>query len=66
MAPLVYTINIPDPAAQYADITLEVPSHGRTHIDLMMARYAGFYRVEAYAEQVVILRTVTRRNRPDD
>jgi predicted metalloprotease with PDZ domain len=51
--PLVYTINIPDPAAQYADITLEVPSHGRTHIDLMMPRWSpGFYRIEAYAEHV--------------
>jgi hypothetical protein len=36
LAPLVYTINIPDPAAQYADITLEIPSHGRTHVDLVM------------------------------
>jgi predicted metalloprotease with PDZ domain len=53
IAPLVYTINIPDPAAQYADITLEVPSHGRTHIDLMMPLWSpGFYRIEAYAEHV--------------
>jgi predicted metalloprotease with PDZ domain len=53
IAPLVYTINISDPAAQYVDITLEVPTHGRSHIDLMMPRWSpGFYRVEAYAEQV--------------
>src|SRR5690349_17100866 len=53
IAPLVYTINIPDPAAQYADITLEIPTHGRTHIDLMMPLWSpGFYRVEAHAEQV--------------
>jgi predicted metalloprotease with PDZ domain len=53
IAPLVYTINIPAPAAQYADITLDVPTHRRSHIDLMMPRWSpGFYRVEAYAEQV--------------
>lgn len=31
-APIVYTISIPEPAAQYADIMVELPTHGRSHI----------------------------------
>ena len=59
-APLIYTLRIPEPDKQYADITLEIPSDGRTLIELMMPIWSpGFYRVEAYAEQVHILTAYT-------
>jgi predicted metalloprotease with PDZ domain len=50
---LVYTVNLLEPDAHLVDITLELSSDGRAPLELMMPIWSpGFYRVEAYAEQV--------------
>lgn len=52
-APLVYTISLLEPAAQQAEIALDIPIDGRTSLDLFMPIWSpGFYRLEPYAEQV--------------
>lgn len=52
-APLVYTISLREPTAQQAEIALDIPTDGRTPIDLLMPIWSpGFYRLEPYAEQV--------------
>lgn len=51
--PLVYTLSLPDPAAQQAEIALDIPCDGRTSLELMLPTWSpGFYRLEAYAKQV--------------
>jgi predicted metalloprotease with PDZ domain len=51
--PLVYTVSLLEPDAHHVDIMLELSSDGRALLELMMPIWSpGFYRVEAYAEQV--------------
>lgn len=59
--PLVYTINLLEPATQHIDITLELPCAGGTVLDLMMPIWSpGFYCLEPYAEQVQNVAAHTR------
>ncbi|MFC1731481.1 M61 family metallopeptidase [candidate division KSB1 bacterium] len=52
LQPIVYTVTVPAPETQYAEIEVVVPSGGE-EIELMMPVWSpGYYRVENYASRV--------------
>jgi predicted metalloprotease with PDZ domain len=53
LAPLVYTIRFPDPAAKMMTVEVAVPSGHELAVDLMMPVWSpGFYGVQNYAGRV--------------
>jgi hypothetical protein len=51
--PLVYTVRIPDPTDQIAEIDLLLSTGGRDSLELMLPTWSpGYYRVEDYASKV--------------
>ena len=53
LAPVIYTIRVPDPASHLASIEARFPTAGKDTIDLMMPVWSpGYYRVEDYAGKV--------------
>ena len=53
LAPVIYTIRVPDPASHLANIEARFPTAGKDTIDLMMPVWSpGYYRVENYAGKV--------------
>ena len=57
---IVYTVRIPEPSMQYADIEARVPTDRRASIELMMPIWSpGYYRIEDYAANVEDLRART-------
>jgi predicted metalloprotease with PDZ domain len=51
--PVVYTIRVPAPEVQVAEIAMSVPTEGRESVDVMMPVWSpGYYRIENYAEQI--------------
>jgi predicted metalloprotease with PDZ domain len=53
LEPLVYTLRVPAPDTQMAEVEVTVPTGKRAAIDLMMPVWSpGFYRVEDYASRV--------------
>ena len=58
--PIVYTVRIPSPETQYAEIEAVVPTGGADSIELMMPIWSpGYYRVEDYAARVEELKART-------
>lgn len=53
LEPIVYTITVPSPDTQVAQVDVRVPTGERESIEMMMAVWSpGFYRVEDYASRV--------------
>ena len=53
LEPLVYTIRFPDPGGHTFNVAVDVPTGGRTSVDLMMAIWSpGFYGLQNYADRV--------------
>src|SRR5687768_8856692 len=53
LAPTVYTIRFPDPAAKAMTVDVAVPSVSQPAVDLMMPVWSpGFYGVQNYAARV--------------
>ena len=53
IAPISYTIRMPQPDTHVAEVEATIPTGGRATVDLMMPVWSpGFYRVENYAGRV--------------
>jgi predicted metalloprotease with PDZ domain len=62
LAPIRYTISVPDPASQVAHVEARIPTDGRDSVDLMMPVWSpGYYRVEDYAASVQSFAAATSR-----
>jgi predicted metalloprotease with PDZ domain len=60
LEPIIYTIRVPSPESQIAEIEVAVPTEKHSSIELMMAVWSpGFYRVEDYADKVQKLTACT-------
>lgn len=58
--PVVYTVRIPAPETQYAEVEAIVPAAGADSVEMMMPIWSpGYYRVEDYAGRVEALRART-------
>src|SRR5262245_37279614 len=52
-APIVYTVQFPEPAKNYALVEAAVPTGGQVSVELMMPVWTpGFYHVEDYAARM--------------
>lgn len=61
LEPIVYTVRVPSPDTQYAEVEATVPTERRESIEMMMAIWSpGFYRVQDYASRVHDLSARTR------
>jgi predicted metalloprotease with PDZ domain len=53
LEPLLYTIRFPDPASHTFSVAVDVPTGGRTSVELMMAIWSpGFYGLQNYADRI--------------
>ena len=53
VAPIRYTVSFPEPQTHYVEVSAEVPTDGRSEVDLMMAVWTpGSYLVREYARHV--------------
>ena len=58
-APIAYTVSFPDAHAHYAEIKAQLPTDGRSQLDVMMAVWTpGSYLVREYARHVEALSAV--------
>jgi predicted metalloprotease with PDZ domain len=60
LRPIVYTIRVPSPERQTAEVEARIPTEGRAVVELMMPVWSpGFYRIQDYASKVeeVFVRT---------
>lgn len=65
LQPIVYTVRVPAPETQYAEIEVVVPAAGSEEIEMMMPVWSpGFYRVENYAHRVEDLSARTPDSAP--
>lgn len=67
LEPIVYTVRMPAPETQYAEIEAIVPTSGAQEVEMMMPTWSpGYYRVEDYASKVEALnaRTIDGTIRP--
>lgn len=56
LEPIVYTVRMPAPETQYAEIEAIVPTSGAQEVEMMMPTWSpGYYRVEDYASKVEAL-----------